>query len=136
MARRSYTDSERQAVREHRANLTAAAKAMEDSCPADIDRAAAILAGYSRRNVALILVQCQGRGRAFPGAVAGFHDWRKVGRKVRKGASGYFIWAPVIGKKTSDGADDSDGSPRGFTARFVFDVADTEPADVKEPAGA
>lgn len=130
MARKSYTPQEREQVNRHRANLAAAAKALEEGSPADVDRAAAILSGYSRRNVALILIQCQGRGRDFPAAVAGFHDWRKAGRKVRKGAQGYFIYAPVMGKK---GEDTEEGAaPRGFTVRFVFDVADTEPADVAE----
>lgn len=133
MARKSYSPEEREQVNRHRANLAAAAKALEEGSPADIDRAAAILSGYSRRNVALILVQCQGRGRAFPAAVAGFHDWRKAGRKVRKGAQGYFIYAPVMGKKDTE----TDGdSPRGFTVRFVFDVADTEPADVAKGVAA
>lgn len=129
MARKSYTPEEREQVNRHRANLAAAAKALEEGSPADVDRAAAILAGYSRRNVALILIQCQGRGREFPAAVAGFHDWRKAGRKVRKGAQGYFIFAPVMRRKDEE----TDGdSPRGFTVRFVFDVADTEAADVAE----
>lgn len=129
MARKSYTPQEREQVNRHRANLAAAAKALEEGASADIDRAAAILSGYSRRNVALILIQCQERGREFPAAVAGFHDWRKAGRKVRKGAQGYFIWAPVMGKK-DEGTEDT--GPRGFTVRFVFDVADTEAADMAE----
>jgi hypothetical protein len=135
MARRAYTETERAAVREHRAALAAAAKAADESRPGDVSRAVEILGHYSRRNAALILVQAELMGRPLPQAVAGFHEWRKLGRTVRKGAKGYAIWAPIVGKKGQGGDDGAtdDGTPRGFTIRFVFDVADTDPATV--PAG-
>ena len=80
--------------------------------------------------MALILVQAEERGRDIPRAVAGFHEWRKAGRIVRKGSQGYFIYAPIVRKDDlEDGA-----SPRGFTVRHVFDVADTEPLTDNAPA--
>lgn len=100
---------------------------------ADIDAALAILGKYSRRNAALILVQAEERGRDIPAAVAGFHEWRKLGRAVRKGSKGYLVWAPATGKKADTDTEDT-GTPRGFVARFVFDVADTDPTDTPTEA--
>ncbi len=137
MARRAYTDAERAAVREHRAALAAAAKDADANRPEDVARAVEILAHYSRRNAAMILVQAELMGRPLPQAVAGFHEWRKLGRAVRKGAKGYAIYAPVMRKKgqAADDGGTEDGTPRGFTIRFVFDVADTDPVNVPDPAG-
>lgn len=128
MGRRSYTPEEREAVNVARARLMEAARILEEEQPAEVDLAAAILAGYSRRNIALILLQCQERGQAFPQAVAGFHQWRQAGRIVRKGAKGYAIWAPVVRK-----GDDVDDGPSGFTVRYVFDVADTDAIAADSP---
>ena len=129
MGRRTYTEEERRDVNARRELLAQAAKDAEENRPADVDRALSILGKYSRRNVALILVQAEERGRDIPGAVAGFHDWRRAGRMVRKGAKGYAILAPVTGKRAADSESDTDtdGRPRGFTFRHVFDVADTDP---------
>ncbi len=129
MARRTLTPDER-AARAARLDLLAtAAQDLESGRPADIDRAAAILTNYSRRNVALILAQCEERGRDVPQAVAGFHDWRKAGRTVRKGSKGYAIYAPVMRK---DG-DTGDETRTGYTVRYVFDVADTDPIGDDSP---
>jgi hypothetical protein len=125
MSRRAYSADERAAVNAARALLAAAAKALENDRPADIERAAAILGKYSRRNIALILVQAGERGRDIPAAVAGFHEWRAAGRMVRKGSKGYAIFAPIV-RKAADSVSDGDDGPRGFTVRYVFDVADTE----------
>jgi hypothetical protein len=125
MSRRQYTADERAAVNAARALLADAAKALENDRPADIERAANILGKYSRRNVALILVQAGERGRDIPAAVAGFHEWRTAGRIVRKGSKGYAIFAPIVRKAVNSVSGDDDG-PRGFTVRYVFDVADTD----------
>jgi hypothetical protein len=81
-----------------------------------------LVARFSVRNVMLILAQ---RGDATE--CAGFHDWRKVGRSVRKGAKGIAILVPM-GTVTDD---DGDTRPR-FSYRYVFDVSDTEPLSVDE----
>jgi hypothetical protein len=133
MSRRAYSADERAAVNAARALLAAAAKELECARPADIERAAAILGKYSRRNIALILVQAGERGRDIPAAVAGFHDWRAAGRMVRKGSKGYAIFAPIVRKAAADVVSDDDG-PRGFTVRYVFDVADTEQLGDNAPA--
>lgn len=128
MARRALTDSEKVARRERVAALSAAAKTLEESGTTDIEAAVSILSGYSRRNVLLILIQAEERGRGCPAAVAGFHDWKKAGRTVRKGAKGYAIFAPMIRN-----SGDSEEEKIGFTLRYVFDVADTEPMSEESP---
>jgi hypothetical protein len=133
MSRRQYTAGERAAVNAARALLAAAAKELEQARPADIERAAAILGKYSRRNIALILVQAGERGRDIPAAVAGFHEWRAAGRIVRKGSKGYAIFAPIVRKAVNSVSDD-DAGPRGFTVRYVFDVADTDALTDNAPA--
>ena len=133
MSRRAYTPDERAAVNASRALLAAAAKELEQARPADIERAAAILGKYSRRNIALILIQAGERGRDIPAAVAGFHDWRAAGRMVRKGSKGYAIFAPIVRKAAADSVSDDDG-PRGFTVRYVFDVVDTDALADNAPA--
>lgn len=129
--KKKYTPEERAAVNAARARLAEAAKELEANAPANIDRAVAILSQYSRRNVALILAQAAERGRDIPAAVAGFHEWRKAGRIVRKGSQGYFIYAPIV-RKDDTGEDES--GPRGFTVRHVFDVADTDALSDDSPA--
>jgi hypothetical protein len=134
MSRRQYTPDERAAVNATRALLAAAAKELEQARPADIERAATILGKYSRRNIALILVQAGERGRDIPAAVAGFHEWRAAGRIVRKGAKGYAIFAPIVRKAAADSVSDGDDGPRGFTVRYVFDVVDTDALADNAPA--
>lgn len=130
MAKRQLTDTERAARADKITRLAAAAKAIEGGNGIDLDRAVAILSGYSRRNVALILIQCQERGRDIPGAVAGFHDWRKAGRVVRKGSTGYLIFRPRMVKDKATGED----TRAGFAVTYVFDVADTDPVTDTAPA--
>jgi len=84
---------------------------------------------YSFGNTMMIIKQ-------FPEAskVAGFHTWRKLGRRVRKGESGIVILAPMIGRKKDEAESDhrdestlSDEKPAfGFKAVHVFDISQTE----------
>jgi hypothetical protein len=124
-----YTPAEREAVNAKRELLAQAAQELENNRPADIDRAARILSTYSRRNIALILIQSEQRGQQFPQAVAGFHSWRAAGRIVRKGAAGYVIYAPVI-KEDAQG----DQVRKGYTVKHVFDILDTDPIAADSPA--
>lgn len=124
-----YTPAERQSINAKRELLAQAAQELETNRPADIDRAARILSTYSRRNIALILIQAEQRGQQFPQAVAGFHAWRAAGRIVRKGSQGYVIYAPVI-KQDEQG----DQVRKGYTVKHVFDILDTDPIAVDSPA--
>jgi antirestriction protein ArdC len=80
---------------------------------------------YSFGNCLLIL-----RQRPDATHVAGFHTWRALGRRVRRGEKGIWILAPVTRRVASD--DDEGGEQRparvltGFRAVPVFDVAQTD----------
>lgn len=130
MARRTLTDPERAARADRLALLAAAADRIGEMDPERGERAALILGRYSMRNVLMILAQADERGRDCPAAVAGFHDWRKAGRIVRKGAKGYAVFAPVIRKDKDTGED----VRTGYSIRYVFDVADTDPLTAADPA--
>ncbi len=86
---------------------------------------------YSFNNTLLILGQKPDASR-----VAGFNAWRKLDRFVRKGEKGIWILAPMIYK--SDAGDDAPTDEtatkviRGFKAVPVFDVSQTEGAELPE----
>lgn len=68
--------------------------------------------------------------------VAGFRQWEeKFHRKVKKGAKGIMIYAPIIKSVENDGnnldKDVEDKVVRGYRAVYVFDVKDTDPIDEK-----
>jgi hypothetical protein len=74
--------------------------------------------------------------------VAGFYAWKELGRFVKRGEKGIQILAPMVGKRRNkDNADqnsraDDNTKPQpvliGFRAVYVFDVAQTEGADLPE----
>ncbi len=74
--------------------------------------------------------------------VAGFYAWKDLGRFVKKGEKGIQILAPMVGhRRRRDAADDEqnanqEGKPApvliGFRPVYVFDVAQTEGADLPE----
>lgn len=130
MARRTLTDTEKAARAARMELLATAAELIDNGDSPRVELAAEILSTYSRRNVCLILAQCDEREREFPQAVAGFHDWRKAGRIVRKGAKGYAIYAPVMRKNDATGEEER----RGYSIRYVFDVADTDTLAADSPA--
>lgn len=78
---------------------------------------------YSLRNVMLIASQRPGATR-----VAGYHTWKKLGRQVKKGATGILILAPItIRRPTEPDAQEQEAAMTvSFRAVYVFDVADTE----------
>ena len=72
--------------------------------------------------------------------VAGIRTWNEMGRFVRKGEKGIQILAPMLGysrnRKEADTGDQRETKPQpvliGFRAVYVFDVAQTEGADLPE----
>ncbi|MCL4433287.1 MAG: ArdC-like ssDNA-binding domain-containing protein [Actinobacteria bacterium] len=81
---------------------------------------------YSYGNVHLIAAQ-----RHEATQVAGFNAWRKLNRFVRKGEKAIWILAPMIYGNTVDSQDDDDPvAIRGFKWVPVFDVAQTDGADL------
>lgn len=84
---------------------------------------------YSPQNVLLI-----DRQRPSATLVAGFHQWRRLGRSVRRGEHGIWILAPMrVQRSTADEVDEAE-SLLGFRWVCVFDVAQTEGAALPEVA--
>lgn len=78
----------------------------------------------SRRNQLLISLQLDEFS-----IVGGFHQWRKAGRKVKKGEHGALILFPV-GEKDNDGNIENASK---FYSAVVFDVSQTtELEQIKE----
>ncbi len=89
---------------------------------------------YSWNNCLLISLQ-----RPNATHVVGFHAWHKFGRSVRKGEKGIMILAPVIVKReASDEHNTTNDNATvqkklvGFRAAYVFDVSQTEGAELPE----
>lgn len=83
---------------------------------------------YSWQNCLLILMQ-----NSEATVVAGFHDWKKVGRSVKKGEKGLAIRAPFT--KKLDEIDDSSGEPKKvtyFNLVYVWDIEQTTGPDLPE----
>jgi len=106
--------------------------AMSEDQRAELSRKIPIVnpAGHplSPYNHCLIYSQFQGA----PTIVAGFQQWRKAGRMVRKGEHGLMIWVPIGKRKQADGADSSatDSAERpGFIPGYVFDISQTDAAE-------
>jgi hypothetical protein len=73
--------------------------------------------------------------------VAGIRTWNEMGRFVKKGEKGIQILAPMMGfrrRKSNDSASEQEPETKpqpvliGFRAVYVFDVAQTEGADLPE----
>lgn len=93
---------------------------------------------YSFGNCMLIAIQ-----RPDATHVAGFHRWKELSRYVKKGEKGIFILAPIVrrakantdGQANDDVTDDGEAPTRrvcGFRAVYVFDVTQTERAELPE----
>lgn len=111
------------AIAEALANLTAQLAAGNSDALTAYLAAASRFHNYSFGNIMLIAVQKPDASK-----VAGFHAWKSLGRSVKKGEKAIRILAPmVVGKKDSE---DSKGTVIGFRAVCVFDVSQTEGADL------
>lgn len=113
-----------------------------------LDTVAQFGARYSFGNQLLILVQAQKRGFA-PRMVQAFGAWQQAGRLVKKGEKALQIWAPITRRFTEAEAaeheartgrrvrrDEQGRLPQrvvGWKIASVFDVSQTEGADVEVP---
>src|SRR5688572_14497803 len=86
---------------------------------------------YSLHNVCLIVAQ-----RPTATRVAGFHTWRTLGRWVRKGEKGIAILAPITARRRDEADEDEQRTVVGFRAAYVFDVQQTDGAQLPQPAEA
>jgi hypothetical protein len=72
--------------------------------------------------------------------VAGIRTWNELGRYVKKGQKGIPILAPMIGTKRQRDEEPAEPSDKpapvliGFRVVYVFDIAQTEGAELPEPA--
>ncbi len=80
---------------------------------------------YSFNNVLLIAAQCPGATQ-----VAGFRAWRGLGRFVRAGEKAIWILAPIVYRPQGLVEDESERVVRGFKFVPVFDVAQTDGAEL------
>jgi hypothetical protein len=89
---------------------------------------------YSVHNVALILLQ-----KPDATMVAGLKRWNELGRRVKKGEKGIAILAPTL--KKVEVVDKETGELReekrlvGFHTAYVFDISQTEGAELEQPEG-
>ncbi|MEX0684308.1 MAG: ArdC family protein [Dehalococcoidia bacterium] len=90
---------------------------------------------YSISNTMLIWVQ-----RPNATHVAGFHTWLSLDRHVRKGEKGIRIFAPMPYRRTVSTLDEETGESQEqeigqirFCAVSVFDISQTDGADLAEP---
>ena len=81
---------------------------------------------YSFHNTMLIFSQKPDATR-----VAGYRTWQSLNRYVRKGEKGIAILAPITLKKNADEEDEE--RVLRFRVVYVFDVSQTEGADLPEP---
>ncbi len=84
---------------------------------------------YSWNN--LVLIQTQAIDRGFvPTRIAGFTQWKKLGRNVRRGERGLKILAPVTYRRRDDDVEDSPSATArvlvGFRVAHVFDISQTD----------
>lgn len=79
---------------------------------------------YSFGNLVLIAMQ-----RPEATRVAGFNTWKSLGRFVRKGERGIRILAPMV-RKVVDDAGDEERRVVGFRSVAVFDVSQTDGAEL------
>jgi hypothetical protein len=61
---------------------------------------------------------------------AGFHEWRKTGRIVRKGSKGLAILVPMGMMADAEGTSER----MRFSWRYVFDVTSTDPIAEDSPS--
>jgi antirestriction protein ArdC len=76
---------------------------------------------YSFRNTLMILTQYPTASR-----VAGFHDWLKLSRHVKKGEKGITILAPLKFSEVDQDTGETKAGVKGFKAVYVFDIAQTD----------
>jgi len=108
----------------------------EKAMTAEIKRYLTFFAGFrghSFYNTLLIWIQKPDAKK-----VAGFRQWEKKFRRVKKGAKGIMIFAPVMSKTAKDDTQVNDtqldnevkkGMPVRFMPVYVFDISDTEAID-------
>jgi antirestriction protein ArdC len=97
-----------------------------------ISVAASLLNNFSPRNALLISMQASRRGKTVT-SLAGYHNWKKIGRYVKKGEEGYAILAPIFKEAKNDG-DRREVSYFKWVYVFDLDQTDGEEFEVPKPS--
>jgi antirestriction protein ArdC len=97
-------------------------------------RMASHLHTYSLRNQLLIAAQ-----KPTATAVAGYRQWQRLGRQVRKGSEAIWVLGPVTyksGEEVNEATGESHSlyQLRGFKPLAVFDISDTDGPGLPQPA--
>ncbi len=71
--------------------------------------------GYSIGNQMLAMFQCLARNIEI-GPIASFLNWKKQGRKVKKGEKAIALYMPITGRKSAK----KEGDEEGFFTRFIL----------------
>jgi antirestriction protein ArdC len=82
---------------------------------------------YSFGNIMAIAFQLPDATR-----VAGFQTWKTLGRNVKKGEHAIRILAPLVRKNRDAAAGESESSVYGFRSVCVFDISQTEGAELPQ----
>jgi antirestriction protein ArdC len=80
---------------------------------------------YSFRNVYLIWLQCP-----FASYVAGYQQWKALGRQVRKGETSIAITAPITKKREGE---ENGYDLLGYKTASVFDISQTDGESLELP---
>ncbi len=111
----------------------------------NIAAASQLLNRFSPRNSVLVALQARDRNIEV-NHLAGYRNWQKLGRQVKKGEKGFSILAPIIApkapgapqtraKEDSDGDRDPSASRAiGFRWVTIFDVSQTEGNAIEGPS--
>jgi hypothetical protein len=123
---RTATPEQKQKAQERRARMVELSKqvaAMDPTERAQIaaDMPVTNLEGHALSVTNNVLIAYQ---RQSVTIVAGFHQWLKSGRAVRKGESGLAVWIPRTAGKSDE---NEPAEVNGFFLGTVFDVSQTEP---------
>lgn len=133
MSKRTYTTEEKATFAAARIDAMDAMDAMilagVEACRNSTEwqrwlRACSRFHSYSFGNVLLILSQ-----RKDATQVAGFHTWRQLDRQVRKGETGIKILCPRRYRREDADGDVTTGIA-GFSVGYVFDISQTDGADL------
>ena len=94
-----------------------------------ISVAASLLNNFSPRNALLISMQASRRGTTVT-SLAGYHNWKKIGRYVKKGEEGYAILAPIFKESKNEG---ERREVSYFKWVYVFDLNQTDGEEFEVP---
>src|SRR5262245_41230196 len=130
-ARKPMTEEQQAAYEERRAQMRAITKKIAAMTPEDRMQMAAqvgVVLTCERRALSPFNCCMLVHQRPDVTIVGGFQQWKRVGRMVKKGEHGCYIWIPLGTRETDDQGMTRTDMPdeKRFKLVAVFDVAQTE----------